>query len=114
MVRNGALKNNNGQHDDLDSPPQIPIFTCAVKTPRRESLSEALTSAATVVVGLLKGSPVTSTSASTLSPRKKAQVPGQYLEHLEKLKRLHESEVLSLEEFNEQKMYAFNNIRELQ
>ena len=77
-------------------------------------MSEALTSAATAVVGMLKGCPATPTSSTTtLSPSKRAQVSGQYLEHLEKLKLLHESGVLSLEEFNEQKGFALN-IRQLQ
>jgi hypothetical protein len=83
----------------------------------RDSLKDALTSAATAVVGMIQGTqatPTPSTSTTTLSPSKRAQVSGQYLEHLEKLKKLHESGVLSLEEFNEQKGFAFNNIRQLQ
>ena len=78
-------------------------------------MNDVLTSAATAVVGMLKGSPATPTpSTTTLSPSKRAQVSGQYLEHLEKLKKLHESGVLSLEEFNEQKGFALNYIRQLQ
>ena len=44
----------NGQHDDLDTPPQIPLFTSAVKMPNKQgdTLSDALTSAATAVVGI--------------------------------------------------------------
>lgn len=109
----------NGQHDDLDTPPQIPLFTNVVKTAskQRDSLKDALTSAATAVVGMIRGPQATCTptpSTTTLSPSKRAQVSGQYLEHLEKLKKLHESGVLSLDEFNEQKGFALNNIRQLQ
>ena len=107
----------NGQHDDLDAPPLIPLFTNVVKTSSRhgDSLKHTLTSAATAVVGMIRGTQATPISgATTLSPSKRAQVSGQYLEHLEKLKKLHESGVLSLEEFNEQKGFALNNIRQLQ
>ena len=96
----------NGQHDDLDTPPEIPLFTNVIKSAskQRDSLKDALTSAATAVVGMIRGPQATPTpSTTTLSPSKRAQVSGQYLEHLEKLKKLHESGVLSLEEFNEQK-----------
>lgn len=43
----------SGQHESLDHPPQIPLFVGAVKTPtkREDNLTEALTSAATAVVG---------------------------------------------------------------
>ena len=56
----------NGQHDDLDTPPQIPLFTGAVKMPnkRGDTLSDVLTSAATAVVGMLKGSPATPTPST--------------------------------------------------
>ena len=107
----------NGQHDDLDTPPQIPLFTSVVKTSSKQgdSLKEALTSAATAVVRMIRGTQATPTpGTTTLSPSKRAQVSGQYLEHLEKLKKLYESGVLSLEEFNEQKGFALNNIRQLQ
>ena len=52
-------------------------------------------------------------SSGTLSPGKRAQVSGQYLEHLERLKSLHESGALTAEEFGEQKTFALNNIRKL-
>ena len=81
----------NGQHDDLDTPPQIPLFTNVVKaaSKQRDSLKDALTSAATAVVGMMRGphaTPTPSSYSTTLSPSKCARVSGQYLEHLEKLK----------------------------
>jgi len=63
----------NGQHDDLDAPPQIPSFTNVVKTSSRcgDSLKDALTSAATAVVGMIRGTQATPISgATTLSPSK--------------------------------------------
>lgn len=65
-------------------------------------MSEALTSAATAVVGLLYGEP--SAVNTTVSPEKRACVAGQYLEHLENLKSSHEAKVLSDEEFDKQKV----------
>jgi len=63
----------NGQHDDLDAPPLIPLFTNVVKTSSRhgDSLKDTLTSAATVVVGMIRGTQATPISgATTLSPSK--------------------------------------------
>ena len=59
----------------------------------------ALTSAATVVVGLLKENTNVQSPAAkpseALSPGKRARVSGQYLEHLERHKALKKSGVLS-------------------
>ena len=82
----------NNQHDNMEHPPQIPLFTGSiVNKPKRESLSEALTSAATAVVGVLKGqseSPIIAPAESSMSPGKRARVSGQYLEHLQVYKSL--------------------------
>ena len=109
---------SKGQHDSLDEPPRIPLFTgtCGTKGSRRDSLTDALTSAATAVVGILshKDHAESSSDASgKVSPAKRARVSGQYLGHLEKLKNIHESGVLSCEEFEEQKAFALKNIRQL-
>jgi len=106
----------NGQHDSLDSPPGIPLFSGVTpnKAAKHDSLSEALTTAATAVVSLLKGTPEPSPRKSdSMSPAKRAHVSGTYLDHLDKLKRLLESGVLSEEEFAEQKGFVLNNIRSL-
>ena len=81
--------------------------------PKRDNLSDALTSAATAVVSLIKGPGPGNDSCGTLSPGKRARVSGQYLEHLERLKSLRESGVLTAEEFGEQKKFTLNNIRKL-
>ena len=94
------MKHNN-QHSSLDIPPSIPLFSGTTsKPPERDSLSDALTSAATAVVRLLKGDD--STSGTALSPGKHTRVLGQYLEHLEKLGHLHDAGVLNTDEFEEQ------------
>ena len=75
-------------------------------------LSEALTSAATAVVGVLKGQP-SDNDLPTIDVISCAKVSGQYLEHLEKLKKLLECGVLSTAEFEEQKEIALTNIKQL-
>ena len=82
------------------APPYQPFQEKIHKTRKQENfLSDALTSGATAVVGLLQGESATQSPA--ISPEKRAHVSGQYLEQLQKLKKLHESEVLSAEEFEE-------------
>ena len=93
------MKHNN-QHSSLDIPPSMPLFSGTTsKPPKRDSLSDALTFAATAVVGLLKGND--STSGTALSPGKHACVSGQYLEHLEKLRNLHDTGVPNTDEFKQ-------------
>ncbi len=79
-----ARMEHNDQHNSLDVPPSIPMFNNTPSKPhRRDSLTNALTSAATAEI--FKGS----TATATASPGKRARVSGQYFEHLEKLSRLH-------------------------
>lgn len=117
QLRIWAQMHLNAQHPSLDIPPNIPLFGSKPSSirPKKDSLSDALTFAATAVVGLLKGGSPSSTkpSSDTMSPGKRAQISGQYLEHLEKLQALKASGVLNDKEFEEQKTYALNNIRHL-
>lgn len=84
------------------------------KAPKKESLSDALSNAATAIVGLLKGDTSTTVEpAATMSPGKRVRVSRQYLEQLERLKTLQSMGVLTDEEFQEQKTYALQNIRQL-
>ena len=104
----------NGQHTSLEHPPCIPFFSGAnVKPAKRESLSDALTSAATAVVGILKGKSDNLPTEGTMSPGKRAQVSGQYLEQLEKLLKLQESGALTASEFEEQKEITLANLKQL-
>ena len=85
----------NKQHKSMDVPPPFPLFKdhTPKHPPKRYNLTDALTSVATAVVGMIKGN---NESSGTLSPGKRARVSGQYLEHLERLKSLHESGVLRI------------------
>ena len=66
QLRLWARMKLNGQHNSIDYPPQSPLFNGRISKPRRDSLSEALTNAATAVVGILKGTPG-SPSATSVS-----------------------------------------------
>ena len=92
------------------APPYLP-FQNHGKTPKPENLTDALTSAATAVVNVLNGKILC--VSTTMTPEKRAHVSGQYLEHLERIKSLHDSGVLSSEEFAEQKRFALDNIRKI-
>jgi len=119
QLRLWARMKLGGQHESLDDPPRIPLFTGTCNktcTPRRDSnpLSDALTNVATAVVNLLTSKESSSPSVTVttgISPSKRAAVSGQYLDQLEKLKKLFESGVLTQEEFDEQKHFALKNIR---
>ena len=84
----------NKQYMKLDKAPLYPSFDEKVPKTRKQesSLSGALTSAVTAVIGLLHGEP--SVVKTTVPPGKHARVAGQYLEHLEKLKSSQEAKIL--------------------
>ena len=113
QLRLWARMKVNGQHDSMESPPNIPLFTPS-KVSKGNSLNEALTSAATAVVSMLKGTSEPSRQggpkSEAMSHGKRAHVSGTYLDHLDKLKKLLESGVLSQQEFEEQKRFILNNI----
>ena len=72
------------QHESLDTPPNLPIFTGFTPYPtstRGKSLSDALTIATTTVVSLLTPDSDWSGKvfSSTMSPAKRAHVSGQDL-----------------------------------
>ncbi len=119
----------NKQHEDLDEPPNIPLLTGGIKKiPRKETLSEAITGAACAFAKALtsregdkpplpgtpngKSSCVPSASAG-ISPSSKARLSGEYIKQLKTLQELRENGVLSDVEFQEQKTYALDSIRNM-
>ena len=120
----------NGQHSDHDKPPNIPLLTGggAKKMPKKDSLTEAITNAATAFASVMNNSQKTTPtkvsdipnsvnnkspepSSLTVSPRSKAQLSGLYIAQLKDLQSLLESGVLTVDEFKEQKEIALQNIR---
>lgn len=105
----------NKQHDDQEQPPNIPLFTGGVKrAPRKESLTDAITGAATAFAKALNTPKKQLVSSSQgISPRSKAQLSSQYFSQLKDIQALWEGGVLTDEEFKEQKQIALQNIRKM-
>ena len=117
----------NKQHEDLEEPPNIPIITGGVKRPaKKETLTDALSSVAIALTKAISpqsqasgiSQPTTPKShlkacPTGVSPASKASISAQYISQLKSIQDLRECGVLSEKEFEEQKMYALNNIRRL-
>ena len=110
----------NNQWKSLDEEPDIPLLRGGLKkVPKKESFSEAITGAAITLVKTLSAQNTPSSSTHTpcqplpsgVSPASKAKLSSTYISQLRKLQELRENGVLSEEEFQEQKMFALNNIR---
>jgi len=118
----------------MEEPPNIPIITGGVPRGKRErtsssdAISEALIGAATAVTKYLvtdysgnqtpcPSTPIrrSSTTVVGISPMSKAKLSDQYITQLQCLQGLLENEnnVLTPEEFAEQKTYALTNLRSL-
>ncbi len=124
----------NKIHDSLEEPPNIPIITGEIprgkrkKTCSSDSISEALIGAAAAVTKYLAtdGSGNQTPSPSTpprkssnriqavgVSPLSKAKLSDQYITQLQRLQSLLDNNVLTPEEFAEQKTYTLTNLRSL-
>ncbi len=58
-------------HDDLDNPPKVPMITGSIqKQPRRESLTDAFTSAATAIAKVFSPPPIQSNHYARTRSRK--------------------------------------------
>ena len=111
----------NGYHNDLDTPPAAPPFTGFLpKRAKQESLSEALTSAATAFAQVFTGSAACRSETSTpplppvsvgMSPLKAADLRMKHLEQLRYLQQLMEDGIISEGEFVEQKGIVLENLR---
>ena len=99
-------------HDDLENPPNVPLIVGQVKRqPRRESLSDAFSNAASVFAKVL--SPPTTPSQSMCSPSKVVDIRMKNLEQLCCLQQLREDGILTEEEFHMQKRIVLNTLNQL-
>ena len=115
--------------DELGDTSSVPIITGGVprgkrkRTSSSDAISEALIGAATAVTKYLATdysgsqtlSPSTpirksSTTVVGISPMSKAKLSDQYITQLQRLQGLLENNVLTPEEFAEQKTYALTNL----
>ena len=100
-----------GRWDNYDNPPPIPLITGTPKSQsRKDSITDALTVVATAVVNALKPQEWTTpkrasadSSGVKVSPMRSVTIQRSCLDNLKKLKELYEDQVLTEEEFQEEK-----------
>ena len=102
-------------HDDLDHPPNVPLITGSVqRQPRKESLSDAFTSAACAIAKAFSPPPTPPpTPSSTRSPSKVVDIRMKNLEQLRCLQQLREDGILTEEEFLLQKNIVIKSLNQL-
>jgi hypothetical protein len=117
---------SRGRYDDYDNIPPIPLLQddSAGKKGKKNNLSDALVDAATAFAKVFQSPHVGSvtpekTTASTpvsskLSPMKYAQLRRSSLEDLKTLKSLYEDNVISENEFADEKQRILNTLKSLQ
>ena len=101
-------------HDDMDNPPKVPMITGSVqRQPCSESLTDAITSAASAVAKAF--SPTTPPSSQTMicSPSKTVDIRMKNLEQLRILQQLREDGILNEEEFSMQKQIVIKSLSQL-
>ena len=105
----------SGHHDDYDTPPNIPLITGSSSKPKKESVADALTGAATAVVKMIQstGSSSCASIPAQMSPLKAAQLRRGCLEDLKKVKELLEDGVLTQQEFDEEKRRILETLKSL-
>ena len=109
----------NGLHEDLDNPPNVPMITgTAPKRQKRDSLTEALTGAATVIAKAITAppsgaQPPGATPSVGLSPCKAADLRMKHFEQLRYLQQLMEDNIISESEFLEQKQIIIDTLRKI-
>ena len=110
---------SGGLHDSYDEPPDIPAFHPERKKPRKESLTDALSGAATAICKVLSPTSVSSENNATqnvpsgISPSKTVNLRMKSYEQLRYLKKLHEDGILEDKEYCEQKGNIMMTLRKL-
>lgn len=101
-------------HDNLDHPPDVPLITgCVHRQPRKESISDVVTNAATVIAKAFSPAQSSSPMQVTCSPSKIIDIRMKNLEQLRCLQRLKEDGVLTDEEFLLQKDIVLKSLNKL-
>lgn len=112
---------NSDNHESMDEPPNIPAITgIEPKRSRKMSFNEAIVEAATSFASALKPpeqseQTTKSDTSSTggLSPGKVAELRSRKLQELRELQQLLEGNILTKEEFTEQKDMVLSALRKL-
>ena len=95
---------NSGHHDNYDDPPDIPLLTGhGKKRPSKEGVADVIAGAASAIVRAINNPPKENLPTKGLSPLKAVLIRHSCLDDLKKAKKLYEDEVLTKEEFREEK-----------
>ena len=104
----------------MDTPPDLPVFHKQIaKKASRESLTEALSGAATTLVNAFKGdcvphqNPIATIPSTGLSPGKTIQLHMKNYEQLRYLQQLVVDGILTDKEYNEQKKNVLLSLKKL-
>ena len=101
-------------HDDTDNPPRVPMITGSVqRQPHNESLTDALTSAASAIAKAFSSTPPPSSQHVKCSPSKTVDIRMKNLEQLRLLQKLREDGILNEEEFGMQKQIVMKSLSQL-
>ena len=107
---------HSGHHDDYEDPPDIPLLTGhGKKKPSKEGVTDVIAGAALAIVKAINTPPKekSPTKAQGLSPLKAVSIRRSCLDDLKKAKELFEDEVLTEEEFREEKERILGTLRGL-
>ena len=129
-----------GNHESTDDPPKIPAITGAIPKKKKDTFAEVLSNAAVTLAQAIKPTDITVSGASSslvvnqtpppkplqttsnvlsgnggngISPGRTTELRIKKLQELRELQQLLEENVISKEEFNEQKTLVLNSLRKL-
>lgn len=105
-----------GTHDDYSEPPRVPLITGTAPKRQKTDLSDVFTDAAKAVAKAFSppGTPKSNMSVPIgISPGKAVELRSKNLEQLRYVQQLYEDNILSTEEFAEQKRMILEALRKL-
>ena len=130
QLRLWARMISSGNHESTDDPPKVPAITGITPKKEKSSLAVAISNAATTFAQALKPQvsvsaannsvvvthttpPKTVSSGIGISPVRSAELRSKKLQELRELQQLLEGNVITSEEFAEQKAVVLDSLRRL-
>lgn len=103
-------------HDSYETPPAIPMFGPPPKRPKKESLSETISNAAIAITKAISPSSAVNLPTNqslVISPGRSVDLRMKNLQQLRFIQQLFDDNILSQEEFLEQKGSILDALRKL-
>ena len=114
---------DNGQWDNTDRPPNIPVFGTTLPKKgmvQKESTTEVIANAAVAIIKHLQSPPQpnmsntdTGSNSIGISPGKKAKLRKEYLDQLKDIQKLRDDGTLTQEEFQEEKCCILGTLKSM-